>query len=104
MSSTSLKDFEDKILNSPIAYGVSVNLGFFSDDLNLLDSDWQSEYKHENKRFSSKNQRLSFNYEIIPSDKNSNENIVSKHCIGSQSETNNEFFSKWFYAHVNWFV
>ena len=78
MSSKSLKDFENKILFTPIAYGVSINLGFCGDDLSLLNSDWQSEFKSEDANLSSTNQRLSFNYEIVPS--NSNLNVVSKHC------------------------
>ena len=48
MSSKNLTDFEDKILNTPVAYGVSINLGFFGDDLKLLETNWQTEYKTNN--------------------------------------------------------
>ena len=78
MSSKSLNDFENKILHTPIAYGVSINLGFFGDDIGLLNSDWQSEFKNGDAKLLSTNQRLSFNYEIVPS--KSNSNIISKHC------------------------
>jgi len=102
MSSKSLTDFEDKILNTPVAYGVSINLGFFGDDLKLLETNWQTEYKTDNLLKVSP-QISSFNYEIVASD--SNKNIVSKHCIVNQDlNVDSSFYSKRFYRHVNWYM
>ena len=107
LSAKSLQDFENLILYNPISYGVSLNVGFFGDDLNLLNSNWLNEYKNESAvetlHFGS-----SFNYEIAPNKSDSNKSLVSKHCVvsshffQSNESLSESFFTRNFYYHVNW--
>jgi hypothetical protein len=109
LAAKSLQEFEDLILNNPISYGVSLNVGFFGDDDDLLNSNWLNEYNDkssiEKLKFGS-----SFNYEIAPNKSDSNKSIVSKHCIvsnhcfQSNESVSESFFTKGFYYHVNWCV
>lgn len=83
----------------------SVNLSYFGNDLELLKSDWNSEYKTDQSKLGNIEHinQISFNYEIAPSSNGSTSNIVSKHCvIKLNSKIETSFYSNAFYAHVNW--
>lgn len=106
-SARSLEEFEDIILNNPISYGVSLNVGYCGNDASLLESDWLREYKNEN----SSDKKVPafpclFNYELAPNQNDPNKSLVSKHCIIQDDEKNKHldrpFFTKSFYYHVNW--
>lgn len=102
-SSRSLQEFEDLILNNPISYGVSLNLGFCGEDKALLLSDWLSEFKDDRAEIDQKVFPLLYNYELVPNQSDSKKSLVSKHCIINKTDNiSGTFFSKEFYYHVNW--
>lgn len=83
-----------------------MNIGFFGSDLNLLKTNWLTEYSSTGETKLSRNQASEcnlWNYELAP---NKTKNIVSKHSIVSsnsfQSLNNDDkFFSHTFYYHFN---
>jgi hypothetical protein len=87
----------------------SLNVGYFGEDKDCLKTNWNSEY-FEQKREELNATHLPFpvmlNYEIAPNSKDSNVNIVSKHCVLPPSEFEdvenaNDFYSCRFYYHFN---
>lgn len=106
-SAKNLKQFEEIILNNPISYGVSLNVGYCGTDSSRLESDWLTEYKEKG---SIKTKVLAFpcmfNYELAPNINDPNKSLVSKHCITCNSEEykdlDSSFVTKTFYYHVNW--
>ena len=111
LASTSLADFEEKILDNTISYAlryfkinyfksyyffstfISINLAYFGIDLSLIKSTWKNIdcYIHQNKisdfrrssdDFSIKNvQARLYNYEIASNEISAAFNKVSKHCV-----------------------
>ena len=93
LSATNLKDLEELLLFNPISYCVSLNVGYFGNDLDQLKTDWTTEYFDDTIRNLKKSDQIArlFNYELSPNESNSNMSLISKHCIING-----------FYYHVNW--
>ncbi|CAF0950532.1 unnamed protein product [Brachionus calyciflorus] len=106
LSARNLRDLEDIFLNVPVSYGISLNIGFFGDDQSLIESEWNSEYYEKSSREKNNNVIAHiFNYEIVPNIE-SNNNIVSKHCIISPKDFSNiknedNFYTERYYYHFN---
>lgn len=83
-----------------------MNIGYFGNDLNLLKTNWISEYSSTQEEKLRENQKTIcnlWNYELAPNEK---KNLVSKHSIVSSNSfktINNEdkFYSATFYYHFN---
>jgi hypothetical protein len=81
-----------------------MNIGFFGSDLDLLKTNWITEYTGETKLLGNRASECNlWNYELAP---NKTKNIVSKHSIVSSNSiqclnNDDKFFSHTFYYHFN---
>jgi hypothetical protein len=86
----------------------SVNVGYFGNDLNLIQSNWNKEYVNDSTKVDEEYNAIKplfYNYELAPS-KSQTGNVVSKLCIISPDQSKgltakNEFYANRYYYHFN---
>ncbi|CAF1103708.1 unnamed protein product [Brachionus calyciflorus] len=104
LSAKNLRNLEDILLNTPIAFGFCLNLGYFGENMSLLETEWNSEYFTPHENINSKNniKPIMWNYELAPNLESNKTSKVSKHCIVSSSEDNlSDFYSLDYCYHFN---
>jgi hypothetical protein len=87
MSVKTLEELENLILNTPISYGVSLNVGCCTKDLTKIITKWNTEYMKDSIQEDSIEPiyPIFWNYEIAPNAESDKFNLVSKHCVVPQS-------------------